>query len=176
MSQHKLLLPSSEPRKNYPTFWLIGSIAFLAMAIIIAICAFSDKDEILTESKPLDNNTLALQEWDEYAELIRQTMDIDSVPQPLKQDEKINEDPFLIKGKIKRNQTLFVALKTHQLDVSDKHQVIDAMQKVVDFKKTKPGDRYEIHLDVDRRIQKFVYEISPISRIFFIHSHQIRKD
>ena len=52
-------------------------------------------------------------------------------------------------------------VKNHGLDVGDIHQVIASMQNVVDFKKTKPGDRYEVQLDADRRIIKFTYTISP---------------
>ncbi len=76
-------------------------------------------------------------------------------------DTEEPQDPFLIKSKIKKNQTLFVALKTHDLELSDIHQVISAMQNVVDFKKTKPGDKYEVQLDANRRIVRFTYEISP---------------
>jgi murein DD-endopeptidase MepM/ murein hydrolase activator NlpD len=161
MSHHKLLLPTAEHRKKHHAFWLAGGI--MTAIIALTIWAFSGNSEPTPNSsqKPLNNDTLAIQEWNEYAELTRQTMDIDSVPQTPEPQEATHEDPFLIKGKIKRNQTLFVALKNHGLEVSDIHLVIDAMQKVVDFKKTKPGDKYEVHLDVDRRILKFVYEISP---------------
>lgn len=163
MSQHKLLLPGAEKSKLKSKLRLLGGIALLIAIISIWAAIDSHKPALLDPTKPFDNNTLALQEWDEFSELTRQTMDVDNTPAAPKDDQKdeINSDPFLIKGTIKRNQTIFIALKNHGLDVSDIHQVIDAMQKVVDFKKTRPGDTYEVHLDVDRRILKFIYAISP---------------
>ncbi len=163
MSQHKLLLPGAEQSKIKSKVWLLGGIALLVAIICIWAASAGNEPAQSDPTKPFDNNTIALQEWAEFSELTRQTMDVDSTPAAPSDDskEEINEDPFLIKGKIKRNQTIFIALKNHGLDVSDIHQVIDAMQKVVDFKKTRPGDTYEVHLDVDRRILKFVYAISP---------------
>ena len=111
----------------------------------------------------MDIETLGMQDWSEWSELTRQEFD-DVLPEDdsAHLDPDIdNSDPFLIKGRITRNQTLFVALKNHDLDVGDIQQVIASMQNVVDFKKTKPGDKYEVHLDVDRRILKFVYTVSP---------------
>lgn len=145
-------------RKIWP--WIVGGIAIVIAVICVYALSSDDTNNIQTESHPIDINDLGMQEWEHLSELTRQSMDND-IETELPMPSPENANPFLINGKITRNQTLFVALKNHGLDINDIHQVIDSMQEVVDFKKTKPGDRYEVHLDVDRRIIKFIYEISP---------------
>lgn len=78
---------------------------------------------------------------------------------PAEDDEQ--SDPFLVKGRVSRNQTLTVALKNKNLDPKDIHPLIASMSKVFDFKRSKPGDSYEVVLDEDRKILKFTYTASP---------------
>ncbi len=161
MSQQKLVFPMTVGRKKRSFWpWLWGGITILAVIICITLFCCDDASDLPVEATPIELNDFGMQEWDSLADLIRQDMDDDfsnDAPEVIPE----NTDPFLIKGRITRNQTLFVALKNQGLDIADIHQLIAAMQNVIDFKKTKPGDRYEVHLDVDKRILKFIYEISP---------------
>ena len=146
-------------RKKSPWPWILGGIA--TIIAICCVCALlqSKDNTMVTESDPIDLDALGMQEWSNLSELSLQSMDSDA-PVDIPDPALDNADPFLIKGRISRNQTLFVALKNHGLDLGDIQQVIASMQDVVDFKRSKPGDRYEVHLDVDKRILKFIYEIS----------------
>ncbi len=162
MSQKRLTLSMTMGKKKRSFWpWILAGIAILIAIIILCSLNSNDEDDYLAELDPIDIESISIKEWDQLAELTRQSMEDDVSDGIPDMTEEKNTDPFLIRGKIKRNQTLFVALKNNGLDVSDIHQVIDSMQNVVDFKKSKPGDRYEVHLDVDHRILKFIYEISP---------------
>ena len=151
MPQHKLTLPLDRRKPNFWP-WIWGGIALITIAIgIYALCSNSEYDRI-NEAEPISMAELGMQEWADLEALTRQSLDtdlFDDLPDTIPDETNTNTDPFLIKGKISRNQTLFVALKNHGLDVGDIHQVITAMQSVVDFKRTKPGDTYEVHLDTD---------------------------
>lgn len=162
MSPQKLTFSMTMGRKKRRIWpWVLGGIAFLIGVICICSLRSDESEDYFVVSDPIDIDSFGLQDWEQLDALTRQVMDediADGIPEAIQDG---NSDPFLIRGKISRNQTLFVALKNHGLDVNDIHQVIGSMLNVVDFKKSKPGDRYEVHLDVDRRILKFIYEISP---------------
>ncbi len=139
-------------------------ILFISVLLVISLVVWfklsGSNPETVHQAAPIA--TLAMDEHETYDELSRQEFldaEIDMVSAEI--DNKEPEDPYLIRGRVKKKQTLFVAMKSHDLELSDIHQVIAAMQQVVDFKRTKPGDQYEIHLDQNRRVVKFVYEISP---------------
>ena len=140
-------------------FGVIGAALILAVAVLVFVSRAPSADVVV----PAPIESLGMQEWPQLQELSRQELDISETDQSDDQTfvEVMPSDPYLIRGKINKNQTLFVALKNHGLDVSDIHQVITAMQEVVDFRRTQPGDKYEVHLDADRRIVKFQYEVSP---------------
>lgn len=162
MLQQKLTFSMTIGRKKRLLWpWILMSI----LAILTVICIYAsiskESQELDTEADPFDIESIGMKEWDQLADLTRQNMEEEFSSGIPENSIEVNADPFLIRGKISRNQTIFVALKNHGLEVSDIHQVISSMQGVIDFKKSKPGDRYEVHLDVDRRILKFIYEISP---------------
>lgn len=151
-----------EKRSRHQWIWLwVGTVAAAVVSAWLII-AHIPSDDTIIEAPPVDMATLGAQEWYDHSDLTRQ-----DIAQNIQFDNDSSEEnnaqtnPFHIKGKITRNQTLFIALKNHGLDLSDIHQVIASLQEVVDFKKSRPGDKYEIELDVDRRITKFVYEMSP---------------
>ena len=164
MSQDKLLLaiPAMGKPKRPLWPWILGGIVIVIAVVSCILLIQKDPEDTVAQAPPMDSDVLGMQDWAEWSELTRQIMD-DVLPEDENEikDEIDNSDPFLIKGRITRNQTLFVALKNHGLNINDIQQVISSMQDVVDFKKTKPGDKYEVHLDVDKRILKFVYTISP---------------
>ena len=163
MSHKKIVLdlPVMGRQKRPVWPWLVGGIALILAVIGIYAFVGDDSDQLMLLPEPINNDALGMQEWAEMSELTRQSLETDDAPDDSVPQDEDNKDPFLIRGKIHRNQTLFVALKNHGLDPGDIQQVIASMENVVDFKKTKPGDKYEIHIDVDKRILKFVYEISP---------------
>jgi len=151
----------SRETSNHRKYRIILIISvILGIGICLLVKLSNSSKEVVQQAAPIA--TMAMDEFDTYDALSRQEfLDAEIETAPSEVDSKEPEDPFLIRGRVKKNQTLFVAMKSHELDLSDVHQVIAAMQQVVDFKRTKPGDSYEIHLDQNRRVVKFVYEISP---------------
>ena len=145
--------------KNHPKWIVLCLVAALATVLFFSLRRQSNQLEPTQATNHIDSFSMIaplgadeLQRQEFFDEL--------SILQDEPEKNEQN-DPFLIKSKIKKKQTLFVALKSHDLELSDIHQLIAAMQTVVDFRKTKPGDKYEVHLDSERRIIKFTYEISP---------------
>lgn len=165
MSYQKLSLPLSlgtSRKRNW--LWIWCGVGVLLLAVIAFVVFHGEEDLNVVTGRALDMETFGAQEWPENIPLSRQTLESDDVSKspdmPDSESEPV-DDLFLIRGRVTRNQTLFVALKNHGLDIDDVQQVLASLEGVVDFKKSRPGDRYEVHLDVDRRILKFVYESSP---------------
>ena len=76
------------------------------------------------------------------------------------QDSDSDNDPFFIEGKIRRNQRLASALRSHGLQSHQIDPVIGSMSEVFDFRRSKPGDRYEVRLDSSGGIVEFTYRCS----------------
>lgn len=148
-------------RAHWIWIW-VGTVAAAVVAAYVII-ANATPDDAIIDAPRVDLTMLGAQEWYDHSDLMRQTASDDVLSDNNSADEESPDlgDPFRIKGKITRNQTLFIALKNHNLDLSDIHRVIASLQEIVDFKKTRPDDKYEIELDADRRIVRFVYEMSP---------------
>lgn len=169
MSYTKLSLPASRGvgvRTRWP--WICGGIVLLPAFFCIFVFFHGNSEDEVVSSGALNMRDLGAKEWTDQGALLRQAMerevfdtDGDEALGKAPAESRTDANPFLIRGRITRNQTLFIALKNHGLDIGDIHQVIASLGGVVDFRKTKPGDRYEVHLDMDRRIVKFVYETSP---------------
>ena len=145
--------------KPFSAILVLCLIVGVTITMIMVLLCSSDDNENLEAQTHIDSlDMIGLEDDDELWK--QEFVDaLEGEPKAVKPSEP--EDPFHIRSQIKKKQTLFVALKSHELDLSDIHQVIDAMQTVVDFRKTKPGDKYEVQLDANRRIVKFTYEISP---------------
>lgn len=70
-------------------------------------------------------------------------------------------DPLHLIGRVQRNQTLFVTLRNRGLMPDRIQPVVQAMSTVFDFRRSRPGDRYEARLDLDGNILEFQYKTSP---------------
>jgi len=70
-------------------------------------------------------------------------------------------DPLHLIGRVQRNQTLFVTLRNRGLMPDRIQPVVQAMSSVFDFRRSRPGDRYEARLDLDGNILEFRYQTSP---------------
>lgn len=70
-------------------------------------------------------------------------------------------DPLHLVGRVQRNQTLIVTLRNRGLMPDRIQPVVDAMSAVFDFRRARPGDRYEARLDLDGNILEFRYQTSP---------------
>lgn len=75
--------------------------------------------------------------------------------------EEDTGDPLHLIGRVQRNQTLFVTLRNRGLMPDRIQPVVDAMTTVFDFRRSRPGDRYEARLDLDGNILEFQYQTSP---------------
>ena len=157
--RHKTIISRESSNHHKRTIIVTTIIVLAVVALIIGLNSGKEGGSV-EQAKPIE--TLVMQEFDETDELSRQEFfDQEVEEQATDAGGGEPDDPYLIRGRVKKKQTLFAALKGHALELSDIHQVIAAMQTVVDFKRTKPGDKYEVFLDQNRRIVKFVYEISP---------------
>ena len=164
--QNKYPLSAHGDRRSPATVWMWFAIVVAVVGVFAFVVSRGDDGNAVDPPKPIYIEDLGIQEWEQHAEITRQTMAQEggaAQVEGTRRDKAGTEaqDPFHITGKIKKNQTVFAALKSHGLDVNDIQQVIAAMQGVVDFRKTKPGDQYDVQLDVDRRILKFTYTVSP---------------
>lgn len=74
--------------------------------------------------------------------------------------QEVDSDPLHILAKLKSKQTLFRALKAHQLAPERIQPVVTAMSAVFDFRRSRPGDVYEAHLNLDGNIVEFRYQTS----------------
>lgn len=160
---HPIKLPHGGPSHDAVRIGLWVGIVFFILACAIFVHSRTHRGEKPRISSTISADDLTAQAWDHFDELERQAFDedVDFDVQETAETPSTPEDPFLIQGKIRKNQTIFAALKSHELDGNDIQQVITAMQPIVDFRKTRPGHRYEIALDVDKRILKFTYIVSP---------------
>lgn len=66
-----------------------------------------------------------------------------------------------LKGKLARNQSVFVALQAKGLDPAKFQPAITAMSKVFDFRKSRPGDDWRVYVEADGSLTKFEYSTSP---------------
>jgi murein DD-endopeptidase MepM/ murein hydrolase activator NlpD len=71
------------------------------------------------------------------------------------------DDPLHIIGKLKKNQTLTTALKLRGLPPERTQAMLAAMSGVFDFRRSRPGDKFEAHLDLDGNVLDFRYQTSP---------------
>jgi len=68
--------------------------------------------------------------------------------------------PHRVEGSIRQNQTLFVAMRHADVDPASIQAVVDALQGTFDFRRSRPGDRWEADLDLDGRVVRFRYTVS----------------
>ena len=68
--------------------------------------------------------------------------------------------PHKVEGVISRNQTLFVAMREADVDAASIQAVVDALEGTFDFRRSRPGDRWQADLDLDGRIVRFNYVVS----------------
>ncbi len=150
----------NRPTRRFPKTALVGIVLILVLVLVLVLTS-GDDENVVIPARPIESldmsafmsdDEISRQQFDEFEDV--------NALNPTNQGDT-NVDPFHINSKIKKNQTLFVALKSYDLDQSDIHLLIAAMQNIVDFRKTKPGDKYEVELDASRRIVRFIYEISP---------------
>jgi murein DD-endopeptidase MepM/ murein hydrolase activator NlpD len=65
-------------------------------------------------------------------------------------------------GALKKNQSISVALGKRGVPQSSIHAVVMAMNSDFDFRRSRPGDDWEVDIDGDGRIQRFRYQASPV--------------
>ena len=66
-------------------------------------------------------------------------------------------------GKLKRGETLYKALASLSFSARRIQPAIDALSKVVDFKRSRPGDQYAVKHDKEGRITELRYRDAPES-------------
>ena len=83
-----------------------------------------------------------------------------STSQSLKLVEEI-DNPYLIKGKIQKNQTLFAVVRARGVQPMKLQPVIDSLKNLFNFRRSRPGDQYEVYLNDQGDILEFRYKVNP---------------
>ena len=83
------------------------------------------------------------------------------------QQEKIQQEPpqaqeKVLSGKVARGGTLSSALRSHDLPPDFVAAICTALQRVVNLRKVKPGDTFELRLSPQGVLLAFSYQASPI--------------
>lgn len=69
--------------------------------------------------------------------------------------------PTWVQGRIQPNQSVFAALRSHDVPAASIHPVVAAVGEHFDFRLARPGHRYEAELDDEGRITLFRLQTSP---------------
>jgi murein DD-endopeptidase MepM/ murein hydrolase activator NlpD len=69
--------------------------------------------------------------------------------------------PHFVEGAIRRNQTLFVAMRDAGAEPRSIQEVVDSHTGIYDFRRSQPGHQWEARLDEEGRITQFRYTVSP---------------
>jgi len=155
---HSHSLTDGRPRRRLPKSLLVAGVGGVLLVGYIAFSAASS-DEKAVERERLE--TLDTPRWLQ-GELNRPTLPGGSMHHETEISvHENNDDPLHIIAKVERNQTLFVALRNRGLMPDRIQPVFDAMAKVFDFRKSRPGDLYEVRLDLDGNVLEFRYQTSP---------------
>lgn len=64
-------------------------------------------------------------------------------------------------GKLKQGETLFTALTNRRFSAGQVQGAINAMSKVFDFRKSRPGDDWEVSFDAEHRVLELIYRPDP---------------
>lgn len=67
-------------------------------------------------------------------------------------------------GALQRGETLAAALGRKGVGGGVVHSIAEAMAPVFSFRHARPGDRYRLEQDAEGRVQRFVYDRSPVER------------
>lgn len=151
-------LNDGRPRRRLPKSLLVVGLGGLLIVGYIAFSSGSSDDNTVERERLEELDTPRWQQ----GELNRPTLPGGSVHHETEISvHENNDDPLHIVAKVERNQTLFVALRNRGLMPDRIQPVFDAMSKVFDFRKSRPGDVYEVRLDLDGNVLEFRYQTSP---------------
>jgi murein DD-endopeptidase MepM/ murein hydrolase activator NlpD len=148
--------------------WLIGLLAVGAVAAGWFLWPESDGPDKaqLAQEAAMHEATLGVRESVKAA---RMPLEIEQVDQDF--DESA-EDPALtanwsegeqvtVRGKIQKNQSVFLALQERNLEPAAIHKVVSATGEEFNFRRSRPGDEWTAEVDSDGTISKFTYQTSP---------------
>jgi murein DD-endopeptidase MepM/ murein hydrolase activator NlpD len=152
-----------------PTRWIKIALSLLALCSFSALIWHLLNDDAAPILSPTSEiRRIETPVWHE-AELNDSTLPSDALnpedPESLEdEDDTLHEntdDPLHVIGKLKRNQTLTAALRVRGLPPERTQAMLVAMASVFDFRRSRPGDAFEAHLDLDGNILDFRYQTSP---------------
>lgn len=68
--------------------------------------------------------------------------------------------PHRVSGALRRNQTLFIAMRNAGVESPSIQGVVDSLVETFDFRRSQPGDEWEAELDEDGWVKSFQYSVS----------------
>ena len=74
----------------------------------------------------------------------------------------------VVQGRLKPGQVLFDSLLESDISREAANEIIDAIGGILDLRSLQVKDEYRIYLNENDRIQKFIYEKSPIDQYFVV--------
>jgi murein DD-endopeptidase MepM/ murein hydrolase activator NlpD len=83
----------------------------------------------------------------------------------LKSEVKLDledEEKFDIEGELYPGDTLSKSFERHGVPPQVQTRIIECLERIIDFKRPRPGARYSIKVDEGEKLLKCIYEISPI--------------
>ena len=144
------------PGRRRVTFGLFGIVG-LGLVLYWALLIYPDRsaqartDRIISLSAPDFTEVLSEAARDDA----RQRDGLDAEQTPLRAMLRDAVD-----GVMQPNQTLFVAMTEAGVERQSIQRVVDALDGTFNFRRARPGDRWEARLDEEGRISRFRYSVS----------------
>ncbi|MDX9722781.1 MAG: M23 family metallopeptidase [Myxococcota bacterium] len=148
----------ADPRPRSARNWFIIPVLLFAAALGYFLLGADDEESARQRTQRLVELDRAV--WDE-GELNQSSLPGENQTETTLAVQANTDDPFHIKGRVQRNQTIFVTLRNRGIAPARIHPLIEAMSTVFDFRRSKPGDQYEARLDLDGNLIEFRYQCSP---------------
>lgn len=144
------------------------------LAVVLAVGAgwwFWQKDDVANETESA--SAVAMREATngvrDSVKAARLPLEVDQVEQDF---DEPGEDPSLtasweegeettIRGKLEKDQSVFLALQDRNLTPAAIHKVVTETGEVFDFRRSRPGDEWTVEVNSDGTISRFTYQTSP---------------
>ncbi|MCA9565905.1 MAG: hypothetical protein KC561_20550, partial [Myxococcales bacterium] len=148
-------------RKGRVTFGIFG-IGVLGVAIYCLILFYSDpvaeaRTDQLNSLPAPDFTTVLTDQAREEHDSARAAVD----DQQSARSVVALGRPQRLTGSLRRNQTLFIAMRQAGIEPDNIQPVVEAVDDLFDFRHAQPGHEWEAELDEDGRITDFRYGVSP---------------
>ncbi|TVR02226.1 MAG: M23 family metallopeptidase [Deltaproteobacteria bacterium] len=95
------------------------------------------------------------------APTLRMPLAVDADPAVPAEADSPTVAPTWVEGRIAPDQSVFAALRAHEIPAASIHPVVAAVGEHFDFRRARPGHRFEAELDHEGNILLFRFQTSP---------------